>query len=238
KEGSIPLIDVRNHYESRIGYFVTSNDEAAVRPAVRRFSQWPGYVARHVLGNEIYKKPIATYCTGGIRCEKGARWMQEALAAEGDRSDAPVYTLHGGIVAYQAWIQQEIEAGRKTQEDSFFRGTNYVFDGRGSISMDADTRKKVSTCHECGISEDRLGKCAGTGCHLVLVVCERCEKRGQVRCCDDCGRIETSQQQDGASRGRPICQCESDREKSLWGDKGAKIRKTKQTLKARHAEVR
>ncbi len=36
----IVLVDVRNHYESRIGYFVDpSTGESALRPAIRRFGQ-------------------------------------------------------------------------------------------------------------------------------------------------------------------------------------------------------
>ncbi|CZT02898.1 uncharacterized protein RAG0_09874 [Rhynchosporium agropyri] len=36
------LVDVRNHYESRIGYFIDpKSGEPALRPALRRFSQWP-----------------------------------------------------------------------------------------------------------------------------------------------------------------------------------------------------
>lgn len=217
KKGDIPLIDVRNHYESRIGYFVSSNGDVAVRPAVRRFSQWPGYVVRHVLGNEVYQKPtgIATYCTGGIRCEKGARWMQETLARNADDPPAPVYTLHGGIVAYQAWMQAEIDAGRKRPEDSFFKGRNYVFDGRGAIGSCGD----VATCHACGTPESRLGKCGGRGCYLDLVVCHKCEETADVRCCDDCRRIDTEDQESKAQRR--MCECERHREKSIWGEGGA-----------------
>lgn len=228
KKGDIPLIDVRNHYESRIGYFVTGDGTVAVRPAVRRFSQWPGYVVRHVLGNDVYKKPegVATYCTGGIRCEKGARWMQEALAKEGGSGDAPVYTLHGGIVAYQAWMQEEIRAGRKSPEDSFFKGSNYVFDARGAISA----QNAVSTCHNCGKQEDRLGKCEVSGCHLVLVVCESCERKGDIACCEDCRQIGT-EQQNTTSRSRRLCKCEADRERSLWGDGGASLGQSKRRQK-------
>ncbi|ORY04542.1 hypothetical protein BCR34DRAFT_491443 [Clohesyomyces aquaticus] len=236
EEGEIPLIDVRNHYESRIGYFVTGRGDVAVRPQVRRFSQWPGYVARHVLGNEAFKKPIATYCTGGIRCEKGARWMQETLAAEGDRGDYPVYTLHGGIVAYQAWMQKEVEAGWKKPEDSFFKGKNYVFDARGAIAPDGGTEGKVATCHGCGKDEDRLGKCQRVGCHLVLVVCEPCEMEGGVACCEDCRRNVTMRHDEG-SKARKLCRCESHREKSLWGDGGAKLGHSKPRQKTRGREV-
>ncbi|CAI6341310.1 unnamed protein product [Periconia digitata] len=223
KDGSMRLIDVRNHYESRIGYFVTGTGEVAVRPAVRRFSQWPGYVARHVLGNDLYKAPIATYCTGGIRCEKGARWMQEQLAANASDDDVPVYTLRGGIVAYQAWMEQEIEQGRKKPEDSYFKGKMYVFDARGAIAPDGETCEKVSTCHRCGNGEDRLGKCRRAGCNLVLVVCEACEDDGGCNCCEDCRATEDKILQDGGSKERGMCRCESDRERSLWGDGGAKL---------------
>jgi predicted sulfurtransferase len=232
QKGEIPLIDVRNHYESRIGYFVTGDGTVAVRPAVRRFSQWPGYVVRHVLGNNVYKKPsgVATYCTGGIRCEKGARWMQEALAKDGGVSDAPVYTLHGGIVAYQAWMQEEIKAGRKEPKDSFFKGANYVFDARGAIGA----QEAVSTCHGCGKPEDRLGKCEAAGCHLVLVVCEPCEQKGDIHCCEDCRQM-VIEEQGVASRSRRMCRCENEREKLLWGDGGAKLGQSRQRTKTKRA---
>ncbi|KAF9697060.1 hypothetical protein EKO04_004692 [Ascochyta lentis] len=230
QKGEIPLIDVRNHYESRIGYFVTGDGTVAVKPAVRRFSQWPGYVVRHVLGNDLYKKPegIATYCTGGIRCEKGARWMQEALMKEGGGSNAPVYTLHGGIVAYQAWMQEEIKAGRKQPQDSFFKGSNYVFDARGAIGA----QDAVSACHSCGKPEDRLGKCGVAGCHLVLVICEPCEQAGGICCCEDCRQISV-EQQDTVSKSRRMCKCENDRERLLWGDGGARLDQGKRRQKTK-----
>lgn len=234
RKGDIPLIDVRNHYESRIGYFVTGDGVVAVRPAVRRFSQWPGYVVKHVLGDDAYSKPqgIATYCTGGIRCEKGARWMQEALAEEGGSSDTPVYTLHGGIVAYQVWIDEEIKAGRKKPENSFFKGRNYVFDARGSIGE----QEAVSVCHGCGDAEDRLGKCEMPGCHLVLVVCESCERKGSIACCEDC-RQTTLQQQEPATQSRRMCKCEVDREKTLWGEGGASLGRLKRRQKSKACQM-
>ncbi|KAJ4993991.1 hypothetical protein SVAN01_00468 [Stagonosporopsis vannaccii] len=230
QKGNIPLIDVRNHYESRIGYFVRGDGSIAARPAVRRFSQWPGYVVRHVLGNDVYKQSqgVATYCTGGIRCEKGARWMQEALVEGGGSSDAPVYTLHGGIVAYQAWMEDEVRTGRKTPEESFFKGRNYVFDARGAIGA----QEAVSACHSCARPEDRLGKCETPGCHLVLVLCALCERKGGIACCEDCQRMSVEHQGAG-SRSRRICQCEADREKTLWGDGGASLGRGKRQKKTK-----
>ena len=230
EKGDIPLLDVRNHYESRIGYFVAGDGTVAIRPAVRRFSQWPGYVVKHVLGNDVYKKPqgIATYCTGDIRCEKGARWMQEALEKEGGSGDAPVYTLHGGIVAYQAWMEEEVKAGRKKPEDSLFKGRNYVFDARGAIG----DQEAVSACHGCGRPEDRLGKCEMPRCHLVLVVCEMCEYKGGIACCEDC-RDGASHQQGSGSQSRRMCKCENEREKTLWGDGGASLSQSKRQQKTK-----
>ncbi|KAF2754006.1 hypothetical protein EJ05DRAFT_541563 [Pseudovirgaria hyperparasitica] len=217
RRGDVRVVDVRNHYESRIGYFVTGKGESAVRPGVRRFSQWPGYVARHVLGDEGWsgREGVLTYCTGGVRCEKGARWMAEVMQRE---RDVPVYTLDGGIVAYQAWVKGEVEAGRMRGEESLFKGRNYVFDGRGAIGEGEG--KAVAVCQGCGVGDDRLGKCIGVGCHLVLVVCEECDGNGGVFCCDDCREVDAETEK---GKGRRICACEREREKSLWGDGGARL---------------
>lgn len=236
------LVDVRNHYESRIGYFVdpvTGKD--AVRPGIRRFSQWPGFASRFFGSNskpslspaqgdgstsapfpeegDARSKEIYTYCTGGIRCEKGVRWFQEHASTASSPNDnnntgrnSKVYTLHGGILAYLLWLEDEIAAGRLTPSDSLFKGRNYVFDGRGSVGLvngatgkEESEGEKVAVCHGCGKEEDRLGKCGVEGCHLVLVVCEDCEEReGGVVCCSGC-------------EGKGLCECEKQREFELWG---------------------
>ncbi|EPQ67315.1 Bgt-3039 [Blumeria graminis f. sp. tritici] len=229
------LIDVRNHYESRIGYFVDGMGHAALRPAIRRFSQWPLYVRRVLAGDivprdssdehEATNKPneppkqILTYCTGGIRCEKGARFLQEKLQPNSNQ----IFTLGGGIAAYLEWMDMEIQGGRKRAEDSLFKGRNYVFDARGSMSLSSGARTKpVSSCHLCGKSEDRLSKCHSSGCHLVLVVCKSCELENP-RCCDHCLTLDLEFVLDEPTRAvgyRPICECERTREACLWGSKG------------------
>lgn len=219
EDKNIMLVDVRNHYESRIGYFVDpKTGEAALRPPIRRFSQWPQYVKRYMTASQGEEeserggRQIMTYCTGGIRCEKGARWMQENMTK---RENDKVCTLQGGIAAYITWISDEIRAGRKRPEDSLFRGKNYVFDARGSTGL--GLTDPVSNCHVCGRSEDRLSKCQSRGCHLILVVCEGCE-RMDARCCRSCRDIENSVGDDGEMRvSRPICGCERERENMLWG---------------------
>jgi predicted sulfurtransferase len=229
--GKSVLLDVRNHYESRIGYFVDGEGREAVRPGIRRFAQWPGFVRRWVDGDgagmegvdgndeEMGKqggRKIMAYCTGGIRCEKATRWMLENAKMK-PRDE--VYTLEGGIQAYLMWMEEEIRAGRKTTKDSLFKGKNYVFDARGSLGLDAghegdEELEPVAECHVCGQPEDRLSKCRSRGCHLVLVVCERCEE-GDVRCCENCRELD----REGSTEGpRPICLCEIEREARLWGE--------------------
>lgn len=233
---NVKLVDVRNYYESRIGYFVSPTSGKAVKPPIRRFSQWPQWVKEHgieIMGNEeelagIQKgKPqVLTYCTGGIRCEKGVRWMEEYMSRDEQRDQGNIYTLKGGIAAYLTWMEVEIAAGWKTAEDSLFKGRNYVFDARGSTGLVGV--KPVSTCHSCGVPSDRLSKCVSPGCHLVLVVCPTCEL-GDVRCCHDCLELCSKDEPDevgGHRRPRPLCECEQARERELWAGERVKEPKT------------
>ena len=218
-EGTL-LMDVRNHYESRIGYFVDpKTGEPAVRPDIRRFSQWPQYVKRRInekeRGEGSEPRQIMTYCTGGIRCEKGARFLEENMEK---RDGDTVCTLKGGIAAYLTWMDEEIKLGRKNQEDSLFRGKNYVFDARGSTGLSQEGGFPVSKCHICDNPSDRLSKCRSRGCHLVLVVCEHC-KGADPRCCQSCQEFDATLDSEDQSSlpPRPICACEKEREERLWG---------------------
>ncbi len=230
------LLDVRNHYESRIGYFVDpKTGEPASRPQIRRFSQWPQYVKRQMRSSESHQqrgRHIMTYCTGGIRCEKGARFLQENMERrDGDR----VCTLKGGIAAYLTWMDKEIKLGRKSPDESLFRGRNYVFDARGSTGLDASAAEPVSTCHICRNPSDRLSKCRSKGCHLVLVICDACEMN-DPRCCESCHEFDkqnaVGDQVIETNSPRPICACERKRERELWGPEQEKKPKSQGWRKA------
>jgi predicted sulfurtransferase len=249
------LIDVRNHYESRIGYFVdpVAGNET-IRPGIRRFSQWPGFASRffdatspnpgtipmrepssingdggHEYPSSKPAKEIYTYCTGGIRCEKGVRWLSEHTAPTSSSAPTKIYTLHGGIFAYLLWLDTQVSIGNLQACDSLFKGRNYVFDGRGSVGLAEGNEEVVSKCHGCGVSESRLSKCRSEGCHLVLVVCKGCDGDG-IACCESC--------REGRSGG--MCDCEVERERELWGgDDPVRIgqkKKAKQKGKERKIE--
>lgn len=229
------LLDVRNHYESRMGYFISPlTGEPAMRPPIRRFSQWPQFVKGHLeeLKGEVQGKQIMTYCTGGIRCEKGVRWMQERLG-EGEK----VFTLKGGIAAYLDWMNEEIRQGRKTPRDSLFKGKNYVFDARGTVGLDEE--ELVSHCQICEKLSGRLDKCRSDGCHLVLVVCGECETQ-DPRCCQDCRDIDgiISDSMGDPRAIRPMCACEKQREENLWAGERVKEPKTQGWRKQRKQRER
>lgn len=219
KEEKIVIWDLRNHYESRIGFFVDGCGQEAFMPQIRRFSQFPQLVkSGRLTGPSINEnKQVLTYCTGGIRCEKATRWIAEQ--DPGKR----ICTLRGGIQAYLDWMDGEIEAGRKGAADSLFRGRNYVFDSRGSLALQkVSAAAPVARCHVCQQPEDRLGKCVSKGCHLVLVVCETCEANGP-RCCESCMNMDTDRAESiEKDTPRAMCDCERQRELKLWGEEHPK----------------
>lgn len=269
EEQEVVLLDVRNHYESRIGYFVSpSTGKTALTPQVRRFAQWPLYVRKRLAaslassdgldgkGEQQKEKAILTYCTGGIRCEKGARFLADTLAnstTSSPSSKTKVYTLHGGISSYLSWLDTEIALDRMKPSDSLFKGQNYVFDGRGSIGLSSatssqlssshtsvDEQDSVSSCHMCASPSSRLSKCTSKGCHLILVICASCEGGPfPPRCCASCEAMDaaliipaTDNVEKAKHIPRAICDCEKERERSLWGDDSfGKIAKPKTQAK-------
>lgn len=209
------VLDTRNHYETMIGYF-----DNAILPPVRRFSSLPSYLLankKELLGQTEEergkKKDILTYCTGGIRCEKGARWVKDCLVEEEGNK---VYTLEGGIHNYLEWAKKEIEEGRMEVEECPWKGRNYVFDARGSLGLgDKIEIKPISTCRGCKEEKTwRMGKCKGIGCHLVIVICENCEREGNTWCCSGCEKVSEIAKENGGKR-KGICECEQERRSKL-----------------------
>jgi UPF0176 protein len=126
------LVDTRNSYEHGIGSFV-----GALDPATRSFSEFPGWLedlAGEMTPEERAEKPLAMFCTGGIRCEKST-----ALARSlGFRQ---VYHLKGGILAY---LEQVPEAESRWQGDCF------VFDERVAVGHALAPGGHV-LCKACGM---------------------------------------------------------------------------------------
>jgi len=126
----VQLVDTRNDYEYRIGSF-----RGAQNPGIDRFTDFADWARDHLDPS----RPVAMFCTGGVRCEKASA----RLLADGFSS---VYHLRGGILAY---LQ------RYGDQPSHWDGECFVFDDR--VSVDASLRPSARpVCAGCRQPHDAL----------------------------------------------------------------------------------
>ena len=101
------IIDTRKPFEYEIGTFKRS-----VNPNVTNFRDFPKYL------NKLKKnKPVAMFCTGGIRCEKTSVYLK-------NKGFKNIYQLNGGILNYLNKIKKN---------ESLWKGECFVFDNRISL---------------------------------------------------------------------------------------------------------
>lgn len=161
------LVDMRNHYESEVGYF-----EGAIRPDVETFRE-ELQIAEDLLRDSVNEnKNLVMYCTGGIRCEKASAWMKHL----GFKN---VFQLDGGIIQYTKQVK---EKGLKNK----FKGVNFVFDERLGERISDDV---VAKCHQCGQPCDTHKNCANDACHLLFIQCENCAAQYSNCCSDKCSNF-------------------------------------------------
>lgn len=106
----VALIDTRNAFEVAVGTF-----DGAIDPGIAQFRDFPAWWQDNAA--RLTGKRIATFCTGGIRCERATAWLVAQGVAE-------VYHLKGGILAYLDHV---------AEADSLWHGGCFVFDGRGAL---------------------------------------------------------------------------------------------------------
>lgn len=128
------IIDTRNHYEFEVGTFPN-----AVDPDTDNFRQFADFASN--LDEADKKRPLAMFCTGGIRCEKATALMLELGFDE-------VYQLQGGILKYLETVGEE---------DNRWQGECFVFDTRVALDRDLAEGGYVQ-CHACRrpLSEEDL----------------------------------------------------------------------------------
>jgi UPF0176 protein len=156
-EGRAVVLDNRNHFEFRLGHF-----RGAVDPGVHHFRDFVRFVEQHAPAWRAQSRPVAMYCTGGIRCDKTAPWLR-SLGLE-------VFQLDGGILNYLQQAQgEEGGAGAEGDESADRRETScepkdnpqdaspgdllaawqgecFVFDRR--IALDAQLRETDTTAEQ------------------------------------------------------------------------------------------
>ena len=122
------VLDSRKPFEYKVGTFKKS-----INPDVNNFREFPKY-----LNKLNKKKPIAMFCTGGIRCEKASVFLKR-------KGFKNVYQLKGGILNYLKKVNIQ---------DSLWKGECFVFDNRitvkhglivGTYSMCSGCRKPISS---------------------------------------------------------------------------------------------
>lgn len=143
------LIDTRNAYEVALGSF-----PGAVDPATRTFRQFPDFIEKHL--GEDKSRPVAMFCTGGIRCEKAAALVM-------DQGFEQVYQLNGGILRYLEEV---------APDENLWEGECFVFDER--LSVDAKLapggHEPCGNCHLPVLPEEKLQ--AG---YEMGISCPKCE---------------------------------------------------------------
>lgn len=120
------IVDTRNAYEVAIGTF-----PKAIDPGTENFQDFRQFVERDLATSK--DKPVAMFCTGGIRCEKASSYLLSLGFRE-------VYQLKGGILKYL----EDVPAA-----ESVWQGECFVFDGRIAL--------------EHGVREGHAARCTGCG---------------------------------------------------------------------------
>jgi len=157
------IFDARNQNEWQVGRF-----KNAVTAPINHFRELPSFIDDNI---EIFKdKEVLMYCTGGIRCEKASAYLQEKNIAKN------IMQVSGGIARYTEQFP-----------DGFFRGKNYVFDGRISMRINNDI---LGHCFICNIAEDTYINCLNALCNRHFICCDTCKKDFDNRCKKNCGITE------------------------------------------------
>jgi len=120
KDKNTFILDARKPFEYEVGSF-----KKAVNPKVNHFREFPMY-----LNKLDKKKPVAMFCTGGIRCEKASAYLNH-------KGFKNVFQLKGGVLNYLKKIKKK---------KSMWKGECFVFDNRVSVKHDLS----VGTYFICG----------------------------------------------------------------------------------------
>lgn len=162
KPQDLVIVDGRNWYESQVGHF-----EEAITPNTKTFREFPAYIDQNL--EQFKDKQVLMYCTGGIRCERATAYLKSKNVTK------EVYQIQGGIHRY---IEQF--------PDGYFRGKNYVFDGRVTVQVNNDV---LSQCYTCKITCDEYTNCINASCNRQYVSCAPCLEQLANACSTICNEL-------------------------------------------------
>lgn len=145
----LQLVDTRNQFEVELGSFDGARD-----PGTERFTEFGDWALRNLSPD----RPVAMFCTGGVRCEKASAWLLE-------HGYDQVYQLEGGILSYLDAIPES---------ESYWTGECFVFDDRVSVDHALEPTGR-SVCAGCRRPAPGLG-----GDAMPPI-----DERGQCRLCGE-----------------------------------------------------
>lgn len=159
------IVDMRNDYEMRVGYFKDS-----ILMPMSNFRELPKALKTI---EHLKDKTVVTFCTGGVRCEKASGYLIK-------NGFNDVYQLYGGIHAYIEKYPNE-----------YFLGSLYVFDGRVVQKQEGNEENKViiGKCEISGKDTELYVDCGYLHCsgrRHFLICPELVDENGYAFCSDEC----------------------------------------------------
>ena len=129
------LLDLRNDFEYELGTF-----DKAEHLNLRRFRKLQ--TKDKEISDLPKDKPIVTFCTGGIRCEKAGPYLEKFGLNQ-------IYQLEGGIIEYL-----------KQTKGAHWHGNCFVFDDRVTITKSLKA-EHYDLCTDCQLilKEDETEFC-------------------------------------------------------------------------------
>lgn len=183
KPNDLVILDARNKFEAEIGAF-----KDAIIPDIRHFRDFPAYIDEHL---ETFKdKQVLMYCTGGIRCERASAYLKEKNITK------EIYQIEGGIHRYA-----------EKYPEGYFRGKNYVFDGRIAMKVNDDI---IGRCLTCSTTCDDFTNCHNVKCNKHIILCSSCTSAYDNCCSTACKELVAS----GAVKKRRDYVCTKSDEKT------------------------
>jgi UPF0176 protein len=164
------VLDVRNNYESCVGYF-----EGAIRPDIETFREFPAFAKELSAKIDPSKTRVLMYCTGGIRCELYSPLLKDLGFKE-------ILQLKGGVIRYG------LEEG-----EAHWRGKLFVFDDRLVIPISKENKETITLCRFCQTSADTYYNCANMDCNSLMLACSSCVEKERGCCQESCkaGRVRS-----------------------------------------------
>ena len=144
------IIDVRNTYEISRGAFVGS-----INPHTKAFCEFPLWAKKWAASQKHREMKLGMLCTGGIRCEKAATYLNSL----GFRN---VYQLKGGVLEYLKIT------GNKHKK---WKGDCFVFDDRIAVDESLQPSDAIS-CNACADVVNKQNMLINSKGRVLCMACQ------------------------------------------------------------------